>query len=236
MISVVLFDLDDTLFDHRRSVELGITAHRITLGGDVASADAAVEFTRWNALEEHHYHRYLSGELDFLGQRRERARGFVAPYGLELDDDAADDWFATYLLEYEKTWSLHADVAPCLEALAPRRFGVVTNGDLEFQQSKLRATGLLDRVEYVIASGSLGVAKPDPAIFRHACEVFGVSPDEACYVGDRLRTDAVGAAEAGLLGVWLDRPGRATPDELAEAAAAGVPVIRTLAELPGLLS
>ena len=235
-ISVVLFDLDDTLFDHRRSVELGITAHRSSIGGELAEADPALEFARWNALEEHHYHRYLSGELDFLAQRRERARGFVAPYGLELDDDEADTWFATYLLEYERTWQLHDDVLPCLESLAPARFGVVTNGDLEFQQSKMRATGLLDRVEYVIASGSVGVAKPDPAIFRHACEVFGVATSDACYVGDRLRTDAVGAAEAGLLGVWLDRPGVATAEDRAEASAAGVPVIRTLAELPTLLS
>src|SRR5258707_3503785 len=88
-ISVVLFDLDDTLFDHRRSVELGITAHRSSLGGDLAEADPAVEFARWNSLEEHHYHRYLSGELEFLGQRPERAKDFVAPYGIELDDDAA---------------------------------------------------------------------------------------------------------------------------------------------------
>jgi len=235
-ISVVLFDLDDTLFDHRRSVELGITAHRISLGGDLADADPTVEFARWNGLEEHHYHRYLSGELEFLGQRRERAKDFVAPYGIELDDDEADAWFATYLLEYERTWQLHDDVLPCLEALTPARFGIVTNGDLEFQQSKMRATGLLDRVEYVIASGAIGVAKPDPAIFRHACEVFGVEPEAACYVGDRLRTDAVGAASAGLLGVWLDRPGVATPDELTDASAAGVPVIRSLAELPPLLA
>ena len=35
MTSVVLFDLDDTLFDHRRSVELGITAHRSSIGGEL---------------------------------------------------------------------------------------------------------------------------------------------------------------------------------------------------------
>ena len=38
-------------------------------------------------------------------------------------------------------------------------------------------------------------------------------------MGDRLRTDAIGAAEAGLLGVWIDRPGVATDAELAAAAA-----------------
>jgi putative hydrolase of the HAD superfamily len=54
-------------------------------------------------------------------------------------------------------------------------------------------------------------------------------------VGDRLHTDAIGAAQAGLVGVWLDRNGRATADEREQAAAAGVRVIRSLAEVPGAI-
>ena len=233
--SVVLFDLDDTLFMHRESVEAGIAAHRTTLGGAIAAADRASEFTRWNALEELHYHRYLSGELDFLEQRRERARGFLQPYGLTLDDDAADAWYDGYLVHYESTWALHPDSLPCLDAL-DARIGVITNGSLPFQMAKIDGVGLTPRLEHVIASGEVGVAKPDPRIFVVTCGVFGVEPADAVYVGDRLHTDAIGAARAGLLGVWLDRAGIATPAELAEAAAEGVPVIRSLAELPALLA
>ncbi|HEV7742471.1 MAG TPA: HAD family hydrolase [Pseudolysinimonas sp.] len=232
---VVLFDLDDTVFAHRESVEAGIAAHRTTLGGALAAADRANEFARWNALEELHYHRYLTGELDFLQQRRERARGFLKPYGVQLDDAAADEWFDRYLVHYESTWTLHADTLPCLEALRPARFGVITNGSLPFQAAKIDGVGLSPWIEHVIASGEVGIAKPDPRIFHIACGVFEVEPAEAVYVGDRLHTDAIGAARAGLLGVWLDRPGVATRAELAEAAAEGVPVIRSLAELPALL-
>lgn len=234
--TVVLFDLDDTLFAHRESVELGIAAHRSTLGGSLAAADRAAEFTRWNALEELHYHRYLTGELDFLQQRRERARGFVKPYGLQLDDDAADAWFDAYLVHYERTWMLHDDVLQCLEALRPARFGVITNGSLEFQTAKIDGVALAPWLEHVIASGELGVAKPDAAIFAEACRVFGVAPSDAAYVGDRLHTDAIGAARAGLRGVWLDRHGLATPEQRAEAAAEGIPLIRSLGELPALLA
>lgn len=236
MAEVVLFDLDDTLFAHRESVEAGITAHRTSLGGDLAAADHAAEFARWNELEELHYHRYLSGELDFLQQRRERVRGFVQPHGFTLDDDAADAWFDGYLVHYASTWALHSDVLPCLAALRPARFGIITNGQLDFQRAKIDGTGLAAHLDHVIASGEVGVAKPDPRIFAIACGVFGVSPDEAVYVGDRLHTDAIGAARAGLLGVWLDRRDTASAAERAEAAAEGVPVIRTLADLPALLA
>ena len=51
-----------------------------------------------------------------------------------------------------------------------------------------------------------------------------------------LHTDALGAVGAGLRGVWIDRAGTASPEELAEAAEGGVGVIRSLAELPVLLA
>ncbi|CAN5349808.1 HAD family hydrolase [soil metagenome] len=237
-ISVVLFDLDDTLFAHREAVEAGVAAYRDLLGGDIAAAEHAVEIARWNALEEEHYHRYLTGELPFLGQRRERARAFMAPFGVTLDDAEADSWFNAYVLHYEQNWSLHADTMPCLAALQDRglRIGLITNGDIVFQTAKIDAVGLTDHLDHVIASGEVGVAKPDPAIFELAAERFNVPVAGACYVGDRLRTDALGAVAAGMLGVWLDRRGIASAEERAEASVAGVPIIHSLSELPALLA
>ncbi len=237
VIRAVLFDLDDTLFAHRESAERGIHSYRTALGDPLASAEPAAEFARWNALEEEHYHRYLAGEVDMREQRRARARGFVAPYGIELDDEAAEAWFETYLTHYVKSWRLHDDVADCIAAIAPRVLGIITNGDLAFQSAKILGTGLerLIPIENVVASAEVGVAKPDARIFEFAATHLGVAPEEACYVGDRLRTDAIGAARAGFLGVLIDRRGVATPEQLAEAEAEGVPVIRTLAELPPLL-
>ena len=239
--SVVLFDLDDTLFAHRRAVELGVLAHRAAHGGDFVLADDAAELHRWTQLEELHYHRYLSGELDFLEQRRERARDFVAPYGLDLsDDDSADTWFDRYLEKYRDAWTLLPDALPCLEELRRRipgvRFGVISNGELAFQTAKMDAVGLSEHIQHVIASAQVGFAKPDPRIFLVACGVFGVTPANAVYVGDRLRTDAIGARDAGLTGVWLDRPEHTPPELPEEPARPGVPRIRSLAELPALLA
>ena len=56
------------------------------------------------------------------------------------------------------------------------------------------------------------------------------------YIGDRLRTDAIGAVAAGLTGVWIDRACSATAEQVSEAVAAGAHVIHTLAELPELLA
>ena len=238
---VVMFDLDDTLFAHSRAVASGVAAYRASHGGALAAADDAVELARWYALEEHHYHRYLSGEVDYREQRRHRARGFVEPFGIDLSSDTdADDWFGRYIAEYERAWVLFDDAVPALDGLEAAipgvRFGVITNSELPFQKQKMDATGLAERIELTIASGEVGAAKPHPRIFQYACDRFGVAPEAAVYVGDRLETDAVGAASAGLTGVWLDRKGMATAAEKARAEASGVRIIGGLAELPALLS
>lgn len=244
---VVLFDLDDTLFAHRNAVATGILRHLQMTGGVFGTAEPTSAITLWNSLEEEHYHSYLAGRLDFQGQRRARARDFAAAHGVELNESDSGAWFDAYFVHYQESWSLHSDAVSCLDALegAGVRLGLITNGDLAFQRRKLQATGLESRFEHVIASGAVGVAKPDPAIFLHACELFGVAPASAAYVGDRLRTDAIGAAAAGLTGVWLDRQGASEAalaasefgesTEAGEAAARGVIRITGLAELPAVL-
>ncbi len=240
-VKVVLFDLDDTLFAHRAAVANGIRAHVARLGAPYETLDAETTVALWHDLEESHYHAYLAGHLDYEGQRRARARDFAARHGVALDDEAASVWFASYFERYVENWALHDDALPCLDELSARitgvRFGLITNGDLAYQTRKVTAVGLSERIDRIIASGELGVVKPDAAIFEHACDVFGIDPADAAYVGDRLRTDAVGASRAGLTGVWLNRTGVVPePADATDAREAGVIEIRSLAELPGIVS
>ncbi len=46
--------------------------------------------------------------------------------------------------------------------------------------------------------------KPDPALFRHACEVLGSEPARTAMVGDRYERDVLGAHDAGLFTVLVD--------------------------------
>ncbi|TFD59032.1 HAD family hydrolase [Cryobacterium suzukii] len=239
---VVLFDLDDTLFAHRAAVAAGILLHLDRVGGAFAAGDRTAATVLWDALEEEHYHSYLAGALTFAGQRRTRARNFAASFDIALTDTEADEWFDEYFQSYRASWRLHDDALPCFDELAEMipgvRFGLITNGDPVFQGEKIRRVGLADRFEHVVASGALGFAKPDARIFEHACALFGVLVEETVYVGDRLRTDAMGAAAAGLTGVWLDRAGASAVNvaDTDNAARLGVLRIDTLASLPGLFA
>lgn len=45
-------------------------------------------------------------------------------------------------------------------------------------------------------------SKPNPVLLRDLCAREGVSPDDACYVGDSLTRDVTMAKDAGVTAVW----------------------------------
>ncbi|GAB3667785.1 hypothetical protein GCM10027589_33930 [Actinocorallia lasiicapitis] len=84
--------------------------------------------------------------------------------------------------------------------------------------------------EGLLCCEQLGRAKPDPSVFTAACSALSLAPAEVAYVGDDLRLDAIGARDAGLQGIWLDRLSAPSP------VPAGVHRITGLDELPGLVA
>jgi len=65
----------------------------------------------------------------------------------------------------------------------------------------------------LVYSEEVGLRKPDPEIFLHACRRLGVEAGATMYVGDNLATDVQGAAAVGMTTVqalWFradDTPG-----------------------------
>ncbi|MGY0018925.1 HAD family hydrolase [Streptomyces sp. YJ-C3] len=202
-IRAVVWDIDDTIFDYATADTTGMRAHLTTEGLLGAFGTAERALARWKALTREHWARFETGEVDWEGQRRDRVRAFV---GEALDDAEADAWFTRYLAHYEAAWSLFPDTVPALDTLAGTyRHAVLSNSSLRNQDRKLRALGVRDRFEAVVCAAELGVAKPEAAAFHAVCEQLDLAPHEVAYVGDQPDTDARGAVEAGLTGIWLDR-------------------------------
>ncbi len=81
-----------------------------------------------------------------------------------------------------------------------------------------------------MSSADHGFLKPHPSIFRAALDLMQVRPEDAAMVGDSVPHDIVGARQAGMRPILLARGGApAVADD-------DVPVIRSLDELPALLS
>jgi putative hydrolase of the HAD superfamily len=121
-----------------------------------------------------------------------------------------------------------AEAAPALESLREGglRLVVVSNWDCSLARMLAR-TGIAPLVDGVIASATVGAAKPDPSVLTAALAAAGAGPGEALHVGDSLAHDVAGARAAGVEAVLLDRDGAARD--------AGVATIGSLEQLPSLV-
>lgn len=238
----VLFDIDDTLVDTRSAFAAALTAvvrqHLPHLDTDAHDEVVAV----WRADASGHYGRYTRGEVDYRTQRMARANELHARFGgAVLDEDGYAAWDEVFEAGFAAAWSAHPDAHDVVEALlaAGLAVGALSNAAVAYQTRKLDRAGLAARVPMLVGVDTLGVGKPDPRVFAEACRRLGTEPSRTAYVGDELDVDARGAVAAGLVGVWVDRPGPRrvdVPDEdIAAARSAGVHVVRSLAELPALL-
>ena len=117
-------------------------------------------------------------------------------------------------------------------AAAGLRIGLISNSHrcLASFQSHFELQGLISAA---VSSSEHGFMKPHPSIFAAALQLVDVAAGEAVMVGDSLRHDIEGALRAGMRGVLLHRG--ETPARRAQSATLGVPVIRSLRELPALL-
>jgi putative hydrolase of the HAD superfamily len=118
-------------------------------------------------------------------------------------------------------WGVYPDVQSTLTEARRRGLGQGVISDWESTLPVLlHGLGLEFHFDFIVASGSLGYAKPSPEIFAAAVSRAGVSAAECLYVGDSYIHDILGARTAGLHTALVDREGASPPLDC--------PVIRSL--------
>lgn len=185
----------------------------------------------WQRMTDEYVDRVVAGEMDYVTMRRARTKAFFADLGALLDDDLVATLEDRRLAHMNSTWRLFDDALPCLDWLraAGLRIAAITNASGPHQRVKLLNLGIARFFDAIVIAGELGVSKPAPLIFHAACERLDVPICEAMHVGDRLEVDAIGARDAGLHAVWLNRGG------MTRRAAPGLHILETLSDLPELL-
>jgi putative hydrolase of the HAD superfamily len=131
--------------------------------------------------------------------------------------------------QFKMKLALFDDVAPALDDLKGRGLilGLISNVEHDMTAA-LNELGLPSWLEIVVTSQDSGFNKPHPEIFQEALRQAGVQPSEAVYVGDQYQVDVIGADQAGMKGVLLDRYGYF--EEITDC-----PRIRSLTEIVELL-
>ncbi len=128
-----------------------------------------------------------------------------------------------------ENWEPYPDVVPALDALhsSTAKLSVISDWNSRLNDV-LDELGLLKYFDFLLASGSAGVAKPSAEFYRMALSRAGVEPHDAIMIGDSYRADVLGARAAGMDAVLLARDGADNVED--------VLVIRSLAEIVDLIS
>ncbi len=223
MITVVIFDIDDTLQDWPGAIERALAA--VLPGLPAALRPEAPEGLRRATAERYHVARggrVVNREHWKLLFESSQTWQAALP---EADATLAEQVGRRFQSLLEPV--PYADARPALEAL--RGYTLATLSNNPRSEDSLRRLGLREFFSTVVSAVD-DWRKPDRRAFERVCGAVGVAAGEALYVGDSLSHDVEGALSAGMTPVWLDR--YETPGE----APAGAYRIASLAELPGLVA
>jgi HAD superfamily hydrolase (TIGR01549 family) len=199
----VLFDLDDTLFDHQHASACALDELRIRYAADITFEAFAAVHAR--VLEKYHL-RFLNGEFTLDAARAARMVEMFAAFGEAISEAKAFEISLIYRELHQGNRRLVAGAGELLEALHGRtKLAIVTNNSVTEQWDKLHNLGVAGRFDAVLISEEIGITKPHRAIFDAALSRLHCAQGDAVMVGDNWEADVIGARAAGIAAVWFNR-------------------------------
>ncbi len=205
-IDLVLFDLDDTLHDdtfaYQSAAEEVAREVAAEHGVDALALQAAYVAEAegfWQRLSPRDLKVKLSRVRASMWQNALESVGVASP---EVAEQSAERYNA-YRSKY---YTLFPGAVELLKTLRERgmRLGIVTNGLSETHREKIALLRISEYFDAIFLADEVGMIKPDPLLFAHACRTLGGAPAHSAMVGDRYDRDIRGALEAGLFTIWLN--------------------------------
>jgi HAD superfamily hydrolase (TIGR01662 family) len=226
-VRAVFFDVDFTLIYpgpafqgegyQRFCASHGVTVAAGTFDEAVKASAFIIDEVEEPTYDHELFVRYTASIIEHMGGR--------GPGVIPAAREIYEQWATNHHFE------MYDDVEPVLRALVEQGFtvGAISNShrSLEAFCEHFSLRGL---IHATVSSFEHGYLKPHPSIFEEALTRAGVEAASSLMVGDSVKADVSGALAAGMRAVLLRRSGDIPAD-----APAGVPIIRSLTELPAFL-
>ena len=200
-ISVITFDLDNTLWDvepvllrAEEAQQQWLLQHRPG-AVEAFNHEALFEFKKSVWKRHPHLQHHVSQMRMQTLYELQRAAGYA-------EQDArsgAQQAFDVFLLERRKV-VLYEEALGVLKLLAGRyMLGALTNGNADIYK-----TDAAEYFDFAFLAEDIGASKPHPDMFEAALKQAGVAADEIIHVGDDPDHDIRGAREMGMHTVWVN--------------------------------
>ena len=198
-IRAISLDLDDTLWPIWPCIERAELALNDWLAqhAPMTAALFANPHARHD-VREHVLRTRLDIRHDLAAIRREAIR--LALYRAGEDPLLAETAFEVFFAERNRV-QFYDDALPALQWLSARYpLVAITNGNADVAR-----VGLGAYFKASVHAAQLGVAKPAAHIFVAGAQVLGLTPADMLHVGDDASLDVLGAMDAGMQAVWVNR-------------------------------
>ncbi len=195
----IFFDLDHTLWDFEKNSADTLSElyhkHELASLGTFCEDSFKRQFREvnsrlWTMSDE--------GKLDKETLRKDRFRLIFDGLGVENEEMAfrlGEDYVA--LCPQKPALLPHA--MAILEYLHSKYYlYILTNGFSDVQAVKLASAGIPHFFRHVFTADELGAGKPDKKYFTQVLQKISAKPSECIMVGDNLKTDILGAQNAGI--------------------------------------
>lgn len=209
MLRAILFDIDDTLFPTsefarraRTNAVRAMIAAGLRLSEDEVQRELSEVIAEFSSNYDYHFDKLLQRLRPEALAHRNPA--LVVAAGVAAYHDTKFREIAPY-----------PDVKPLLTDLraAGLLLGVVTHGWTVKQSEKLVRLGLLEVLDpnAIFISEQIGIAKPNPKLYRYALRDLDLEPAQVLYVGDSPTHDILPPKQLGMRVAWVGRGARSTP-------------------------
>jgi FMN hydrolase / 5-amino-6-(5-phospho-D-ribitylamino)uracil phosphatase len=197
-ITVITIDLDDTLWDNKPVLEYAEAELYAWLKDNAPGLTESFSIADFKAHRKNMAIQNPDLRHDMTRQRHESLAILVEAKGYDVD--LAFTAMEVFLQARNKV-TLFDDVTPVLDELSNNYDLVaVSNGNADIKQ-----IGIDHYFKLAIAPSDIGTSKPDPLVFEIIMERMKRTPEMFIHIGDEPETDILGAQNAGIRNIWLNR-------------------------------
>jgi putative hydrolase of the HAD superfamily len=224
MITTVVFDLDDTLYDEVAYCKSGFKSVSEFLSNSPEFPPAENIFdVFWEQFTAGNHTTTFNATLDGLG--------------IGYDDEFIQQLIKVYRNHLPKI-ELPQESTDILSQLSGKfTLALLTDGFLPAQQLKVQALGLEKYFSSIIYTEQLGREswKPSPAGFEKLMESLNTKPETMVYVADNEMKDFIAPNRLGFVTIQIIRPARLHSESSQEPDCRARYKIRQISQLPALL-
>lgn len=202
----IFFDLDNTLWDHRKNAIL--TLNELFQRKEINEKYNILfeEFhAKYNEINEDLWIKIRDGIIDKDFLRKHRFYDTFLHF--DIDNEELADYFEKHFLDEIINYNELIDgTLEILDYLKSKNYHlhVVSNGFHEVTNRKVEKSGLKKYFETITSAEDAHAMKPDERIFEYSLNLANAKKSESIFIGDDWIADVKGAQNFGIDVIFFD--------------------------------